>query len=86
MSVAVALTLWLDECVWAIVASLAIGAFVSLWVSRRVAGPYYRIERDLEAFLSGAIEGKTIRLRPGDPMQRLADLINVLIERSRSTT
>lgn len=62
---------------------LGLGAFVSLWVSRKIAGPFYRIEKDLEALLSGAVSGKDIQLRPGDPLEHLAQLVNQLIERTR---
>ena len=68
---------------WNVVLMLAVGVFVSLWASRRVAGPLYRIEQDLEAFLSGALERGTIQLREGDPMGRLAELLNKLMEKSR---
>ncbi len=61
---------------------LALGSFISLWVSRRIAGPFYRIEQDLEALLDGATTGREIRLRPGDPLHHLASLLNELIERT----
>jgi hypothetical protein len=77
------IVLLLDEWVWRLTLVLAGGCFISLWVSRKIAGPFYRIEKDLEALLAGAVEGKTIHLRPGDPLQHLAQLINELIERTR---
>ena len=45
-----------------------------------MAGPLYRIERDLESLLNGAKEGQKVVLRNGDPLQHLADLVNELIE------
>lgn len=86
MAAAIAMAFWLQEWVWTVAVSLAVGALVSLWVSRRIAGPFYRIEKDLESLLSDASHGQEIRLRPGDPLQRLADLINSLIERTQSRT
>ena len=68
---------------WTATVMLALGAFVSLWISRKIAGPFYRIEKDLEALLSGAASGKDIQLRPGDPLEHLAGLVNQLIERTR---
>lgn len=68
---------------WTATLMLALGAFISLWVSRKIAGPFYRIEKDLEALLGDAASGKTIRLRPGDPLEHLAELVNQLIERNR---
>ena len=79
--------------------ALAVGTFVSVWVSRKIAGPLYRIEKDLEALLSGAFDGPSTRpagpsagcledghpihLREGDPLQHLAALVNRLMERTR---
>lgn len=71
------------ERVWAAAALLAMGGFVSLWVSRKIAGPLYRIERDLEAILSGTMENRPIQLRHGDHLQHLAALVNQLRERIR---
>jgi hypothetical protein len=61
---------------------VGIGGFVSLWISRRIAGPFYRIEHDLESILSNGANGQPIALRPGDPLQHLAELVNRLIERT----
>ena len=66
---------------WDFVLVLAVGAFVALWTSRQIAGPLYRIEKDLENILSGAVEDQPIRLREGDQLQRLAGLINQLMQR-----
>jgi hypothetical protein len=74
---------WVHERIWLAALGLVIGAFASLWVSRQIAGPFYRIEKDLEAMLSGAKDGQPIHLRPGDPLQHLADLINQLTARDR---
>jgi hypothetical protein len=72
-----------QQWVWMGVLLLSVGTFVSLWVSRRIAGPLHRIEKDLETLLQGASNGAPVRLREGDPLQHLADLVNQLIERSR---
>jgi hypothetical protein len=74
---------WVDALVWRVVLALVFGALASLWVSRRVAGPFYRIESDLDAILHGARQGEKVRLREGDSLQHLADLINELIDRTR---
>jgi hypothetical protein len=78
------LALWglIRDSFWTVTLMGAVGAFISLWVSRKIAGPFYRIEKDLETFLSGAAVGKTIQLRPGDPLERLATLVNQVIRRS----
>jgi hypothetical protein len=74
--------IWVDDVVWRIVVGLVVGSLSSLWVSRQVAGPFYRIESDLEAILDGASHREKIHLREGDALQHLADLINTLIERT----
>jgi len=82
MACALAFGAWSGQWVWTIALSLGVGAFVSLWVSRKIAGPFYRIEKDLEALLRGASDGRPIQLRPGDPLGHLAELVNELIERA----
>ena len=72
----------IGEWFWTAILMFAVGAFISLWVSRKIAGPFYRIEKDLEALLGNAALGKTIQLRPGDPLSHLAELVNQVIERS----
>jgi Flp pilus assembly protein TadB len=76
-----ALVTWISPRIWAAVVLLAMGLLVALWVSRKITGPLYRIERDIEALLNGAERERPIRLREGDPMQHLAELINRLRER-----
>ena len=78
-----AVSVWIDALVWMVALGLVFGAFASLWVSRRVAGPFYRIEKDLESILYGASQGQLVQLREGDPLRHLADLVNELIERAR---
>ena len=75
--------IWVDALVWRIALGLVFGALASLWVSRQVAGPFYRIENDLDAILHGAQQGEKVQLRDGDSLQHLAYLINELIERTR---
>jgi Flp pilus assembly protein TadB len=79
MAATMAIVVWVGHWIWAIALGLVVGAFVSLWVSRRISGPFYRIEKDLEALLNGAVAGRKIHLRPGDPLQHLAALVNQLI-------
>ena len=77
-------SIWIGDWVWRIALALVFGALASLWVSRRIAGPLYRIEKDLETLLRGAHGGQKVVLREGDPLQHLAQLINELIDRSRT--
>ena len=73
--------LWVETLVWQIVLGLVFGALASVWTSRRIAGPFYRIEQDLESILHGAKAGEKIHLRAGDALEHLAGLVNELIER-----
>jgi len=75
-------SVWVDAAVWRVALGLVFGALASLWVSRRVAGPFYRIENDLESILHGARQGHKVQLRDGDPLQHLADLVNELLEKT----
>jgi hypothetical protein len=74
---------WIHEWVWRITLGLVFGALASLWVSRQIAGPFYRIEKDLDTMLHGAKSGQKVTLREGDPLGHLAELINELIERTQ---
>jgi hypothetical protein len=68
---------------WVAVVVVGVSLFAALYVSRQIAGPFYRIEQDLEDWMQGALEGRRIQLRKDDSAQRLAMLINQLIERIR---
>ena len=73
---------WIEDLVWRVALALVFGALASLWVSRQIAGPFYRIEKDLETLLHGAKSGQKVILRDGDQLRHLTDLINELIERT----
>ena len=77
------ITFWITDWVWRIALGLVFGALASLWVSRQIAGPFYRMEKDLETLLNGAKQGQKVTLRDGDPLGHLAELINELIERKQ---
>jgi hypothetical protein len=77
------ISVWIADWVWRIALGIVFGALASLWVSRQIAGPFYRIEKDLETLLHGATSGRKVVLRDGDPLGHLAGLINELIERVR---
>ena len=68
---------------WRIALGLVFGAMASLWVSRKIAGPFYRMEKDLESLLDGAPGRQKVIVRAGDPLEHLADLVNELIEQKR---
>ncbi|MDD5503953.1 MAG: hypothetical protein PHV77_01395 [Candidatus Omnitrophica bacterium] len=56
--------------------------FVALELSHRIAGPIYRLEKELDSMISGKSQGP-IKLRPRDELKALADKINKLVGRAR---
>ena len=57
---------------------------LALLFSHRIAGPVYRIEKTLEEIAKGNL-GLKIRLREGDELVDLADMINGMTERFNNT-
>ncbi|MEW6101462.1 MAG: hypothetical protein AB1481_04125 [Candidatus Omnitrophota bacterium] len=60
--------------------------FLLLWVialelSHRIAGPLFRIERELDERIAGNVKGE-IKLRPKDDLKGLAVRINKLLSKS----
>jgi signal transduction histidine kinase len=55
--------------------------FLSLFISHRIAGPIYRLEKEVADALQNESFGKKIVLRQGDEFQSLADKISMLFER-----
>jgi hypothetical protein len=49
-------------------------------VTHRIAGPVYRIQRELERVLQGE-KVESIRLRRGDELHKFAEVINQVLER-----
>ncbi len=63
--------------------NLAIMAFiivVGVFITHRIAGPVYRVEKDIDRVLAGE-KGVRIALRKGDNFPALADKVNKLVER-----
>ena len=56
--------------------------FAALELSHRIAGPIYRLEKELTDRLEGKKTGP-IQLREKDELKQLADKINSLMERSK---
>ena len=75
------------QWIWGVVLALALGTIVSLWVSRQIAGPLYRIQRDLESMLKGVkMDKDQVQLRENDHSQQLASVVNELIEKAQKRT
>jgi hypothetical protein len=56
--------------------------FLALELSHRIAGPVYRLEKELDDRIEGEKQG-LIHLRERDELKSLADKINRLIEKSK---
>ena len=58
--------------------SLLSGTLLALFLPQKIAGPVFRIEEDLKEIQAGNLK-KEIRLRQGDPLKELAQVINATI-------
>ena len=56
---------------------------ISVYVSHKIAGPMYRLERELDKISSGDYSGR-ITLRSKDELKEIADKINTLLDRLNS--
>jgi len=65
-------------------ASLILGVVASLFFPHPIAGPLYRIERELVDIGKGNLR-KEIRIRKGDELEDLADSINIMIRELRDS-
>lgn len=59
-------------------------ALVGIYLSHKIAGPIFRMERFMDDMASGNFTGKLV-LRKGDELLRLADAINRLSESMKTT-
>jgi hypothetical protein len=62
-------------------------ALLAIWLtalelSHRIAGPIYRLEKELDIMIAGKRQGP-IKLRSRDELKALADKINKLMEKSK---
>jgi hypothetical protein len=62
------------------IAIMALIIVVGIVATNRIAGPVYRIQRDIDEALSGA-RGVRVRLRGQDAFGELAEKVNQLLER-----
>lgn len=54
---------------------------IGILLSRRLAGPIERIEKELEEIVAGDLVSKRLRLRKDDELRPIVDSVNVLLER-----
>jgi hypothetical protein len=55
--------------------------FVALELSHRIAGPLFRLEKELDERIAGKTSGGEIKLRKKDELRPLVDKINKLINK-----
>ncbi|MFH1019677.1 MAG: methyl-accepting chemotaxis protein [Pseudomonadota bacterium] len=72
-----------SDLLWPVIAagslvSLLSGMLLAIFLPQKIAGPIYRIEKELEELGKGDLKVK-IKLRPRDPFQDLAGTINQTI-------
>ena len=73
-----------SDLLWPVIAagsmvSLLSGMLLAVFLPQKIAGPIYRIEKEIEGLGRGDLMVE-IRLRPGDPFQDLAASINQAID------
>lgn len=78
--VAAAEMLMLSETVWVAVPVLFFGsAIFSLIITRRVAGPLYRLDESVQRWVEGDLRWR-MRFRPSDRLDELAKSVNEAVE------
>lgn len=60
------------------VLNLVIGLFIVLYVSNKFAGPLFRLERELDLFLTGQKGKLEVKFRKDDYLHTLSEKINKL--------
>jgi methyl-accepting chemotaxis protein len=58
--------------------------FFSIYLSHKIAGPLYRLERDVRALAEDGDLTKVFRLRKRDEMQEMAEALNALVSKFRA--
>jgi methyl-accepting chemotaxis protein len=72
--------LMLSETVWVAVPVLFFGSVIfSLIITRRVAGPLYRLDESIQQWVRGNLRWRT-RFRPSDRLDELAETVNQALE------
>ncbi|HVO37584.1 MAG TPA: hypothetical protein VMV03_01020 [Spirochaetia bacterium] len=58
---------------------MALLTILGIFMTNRIAGPVYRVQKDIERVLAGE-KGVRVRFRKGDSFPELAEKVNSLIE------
>ncbi|MFC1521962.1 hypothetical protein ACFL6Y_06095 [Elusimicrobiota bacterium] len=62
------------------IAAIVLSLFFSAFYSHRMAGPLYRISKNMQNMARGAKHNKNIQIRQQDEFQEMAESMNVLLE------
>ncbi|MFH0840055.1 MAG: hypothetical protein V1883_03460 [Candidatus Omnitrophota bacterium] len=54
---------------------------VGIFLSRKLAGPIERLERELETIIAGNLMSRRLKLRKDDELKPMVDSVNLLLER-----
>lgn len=69
---------------WEGLLALIVSAVITLFLSRRIVGPIYRIQEEINYFLEHQdSDGREIRIRSNDAFHGLNNLVNKLIDEVR---
>lgn len=64
------------------VINLAVGIFIVLYISNKFAGPLFRLEREIDFYLSGEAAHIQVKFRTNDYLQSLAQKINAINQKT----
>jgi len=78
------LPLLILSCLAAIIGAGAVTIIVTLFISHRIAGPLYRLEKDIAEVNNGNLNVE-IRVRKKDELQELAKSLNQMLKSIRNT-
>lgn len=54
---------------------------VGIFLSRRLAGPIERLEKELDEIVKGSLTSRRLQLRKGDELRPMIDSVNILLDR-----
>lgn len=63
--------------------NLVIGTFIVLYTSNKFAGPLFRLEREIDRYLSGETDSVQVKFRTTDYLHTLAQKINSIDQKSK---
>ena len=65
------------------IVNLVIGIFIVLYTSNKFAGPLFRLEREIDRYLSGETDSVQVKFRTNDYLHTLAQKINSIDQKAK---